>query len=339
MNKKSPIKFKLWCEKYRKNKITLILANGFEVRAKSILLDLAENTDLILSKVIAIDYKTPSFNEPIRSEIISILDKSDVEYRILPDSDLDSLIQNIQPVDTKIVVDISAMSRVMIFTVLHKLFDHNIPFNVAYTEAESYYPDYSFYEQLKNAKPEHLFDMYEQIEKSEVIYSYDCRVIQPKEFKGLPEPGRPAVLIGFLTFKRSRLQAVLRQLEFQTRILIIGKPVREDLRWRQELMELVNTDILSRRPSTKLYLETLNPFTTIDSIEKEINENPDCKKANIYLAPLGSKMQTLGSYLLWRKYPHMTIIFSQPEKYFKGQFSEKSRDSFLVLHEDMITEG
>jgi hypothetical protein len=42
----------------------------------------------------------------------------------------------------------------------------------------------------------------------------DCEIDLPSEFRGRPEPGRPSVLIAFLTFKRSRLQTILRAFEF-----------------------------------------------------------------------------------------------------------------------------
>jgi len=341
MTKLNPEKIEDWLSKNSKRELDIILAAGFETRSKALIERLIKESDMRLRNAIVLDYENKDLNEPTRSKIISAVRSNFESYEVIPLSDLEVIAKEIgdDKGDALKVVDISGMSRVLIFELLHRMLKVQATFNIGYTEAEDYYPDQQFYERLKEKKLENadfFFDTLDEIvERKEIIYSYNCKIVQPTDFRGTLEPGLPSVLIGFLAFKRSRIQAILSSYEFSVRVFILNKPVRPGLSWRTDLMHIINADVLRRRPSKIITLETLNPFASFRLLNREIVENPDCKKANIYLAPLGSKMQTIGSYFFWRKHPDISVIFSQPSEYFADSFSAGWKDTFIVPHESL----
>jgi len=333
-----PYKIETWFAINNDRPFTLLLSAGFEDRGKAAVLCFGSKAGQLASHAIILDYQDLEANEPNRSEIINIAQKHFPTMEILTSTDLEKVIASCvkrQQIGETILVDISSMSRVLIFKLFNALMAADIHFNIVYTEAEHYYPDKQFYDKLKSAynmDKMGLLDKYHELEETEVIYSYDSYVEFPKEFKGRPEPGRSSVLIAFLTYKRSRLQAILRAFEFSNRILIVPEPVRQDLSWRKELVELINFDLIMNRPAEKKTLLTLDPFLVCKELESYL-DNAVLSKSNIYLAPLGSKMQTVGSFLFWKRHPEISVTFSQPKRYFKEKFSEKWRDTFLIMYD------
>lgn len=334
-------KIESWQNENKGKSITLLLAAGFEDRARAAAVSLEKRSNLVRSYAVVLDYEDLQTNEPNRSKIIKGLKKSFdiVDVIALPEAEKALCLCKERSMKGDILlVDISGMSRTLIFQVLNYFVLSNIPFHIVYTEAEKYYPSKNFYRRLKSVYEKgetSLLNEYQRLEQSEVIYSYDCEVDLPIEFRGKPEPGRSSVLITFLTFKRSRLQTILRAFEFSGRILIVGEPVREDLRWRRELLELINHDLIKNGPTEIKTLFTLDPFLISKNLEEYL-EDQTLRKSNIYLAPLGSKMQTVGAFLFWRRHPEISIVFSQPKRYFRDKFSRNSRDTFLVTYDKLV---
>lgn len=336
-----PCSFNEWIVKNQKRQVSLILAAGFESRAKTSLSIIGTNPAIELVGALVFDYENQKANEPTRTEILKSLEDKLGNFNLIGMHDVHSLsdyVREQENLNRAVLVDITGMSRVWIFQILHEMFNSKVPFHLIYTEADSYQPDQKFFDILSKQikQNDNIFDIYQEIEKKEIVYSYDCEVISPSEFLGYPEPGRPAILIGFLTYKRSRLQCILRSFEFSARLLIITNPIREDLRWRRRLLELLNLDILESRPPKKAYLPTLNPFIVSEYLEREIFMNSLCRNSNVYLAPLGSKTQTVGCYFFWRRNSDVSVIFSQPSKYYPDKYSEGSRDTFLFSYEQMF---
>ena len=330
-----------WQNQNKGRSITLFLSAGFEDRARTAAVFLGKRSSLVPASAVVLDYEDLETNGPNRDKVIGVLKNSFSIVDVIKLPEIEKALSLCEERSMKgdiILVDISGMSRILIFKVLNYLISSNIPFQIVYTEAETYYPNKSFYKKLRLAYEKgetKLLDEYQKLEQSEVIYSYDCEVDLPSEFRGRPEPGRPSVLIAFLTFKRSRLQTILRAFEFSNRILIVGEPVREDLRWRKELLALINYDLIKKRPTETKTLFTLDPFLISKNLEEYL-EDQTLRKSNIYLAPLGSKMQTVGAFLFWRRHPEISIVFSQPKRYFRDKFSRNSRDTFVVTYDKLV---
>src|ERR1043166_8971758 len=137
-----------------------------------------------------------------------------------------------------LVCDITGLSRISMFAVLSILRQECQRFWLLYTEAERYYPtEPQFLNLLRDDEMNEAFFKLSKYEETEIVYSGKCRVEELPGFEGNHLPNYPLMLIAFLTFKRSRLGAILREYEASVRVLIKSAPVRADLQWRERAME------------------------------------------------------------------------------------------------------
>lgn len=317
---------------YPNSDTILIVAAGFEKRCIAVI-ELLIKYGQKLDEVLVIDYNDAILNEPERSKIISSANKISQRITIFEDLDFDSLFKlNNSKLQKKILIDITGMTRVIVFNLLNYCDSKKIDYDIIYTEAEKYFPTKEFYEKLisNTDYEEDAFIKYLENEKTELVYSYDCNIIQPKEFLGELEPGKPSMLLTFLTFKRSRLQRLLQEFEFDNKLIILSEPVRDDLKWRKEFMKIANYDLIQKNSPNIETLETLYPFEILDFLNRKTYTNKLYANYNLFLAPLGSKMQTIGAYFYWRKHPEVAVIFSQPSCYYKTTYSEDYRDTFVL---------
>jgi hypothetical protein len=311
--------------------LTVVAAAGFEDRIMALPAVLSGSKARIQHAII-LDYPNQKLNEPLRTKFISALSKiaGSVELiRILPDWTINKW-KPPKP-GTPVIVDVTGMNRAVMFEALAALHDTGETPDVAYTEAEQYYPLKRAYDLLtKDCAPEKAFSRYLREEKKHFAYSYDSRLGISRRFAGRPEPGKPFMLIGFFAFKRSRLQTVLQSLELEKKVFILGEPVRSDLKWRTHCMEIANWDLLMKNIDSVQPLTTLDPFEVYNYLESATYENNDYARYNIMVAPLGSKMQTLGCYLFVRRHAEVTVLFSHPRAFFPKRFSTGYRETFFI---------
>jgi hypothetical protein len=322
---------------YHNQEIILIVTAGFEDRDIAVVKKF-KTSSIKINKIIILDYENCQDNEPMRSNIINTSKSISESFKLLPINQLFTLTKDL-PSKHKIAVDITGMSRLLIFQILNLLDKIGRYYDILYTEAEVYYPLKLFYDELVagDVSKEKAFSRYLDLERTEIVYSYDCDIVQPNEFEGCPEPGKPALLLAFFAFKRSRLQIILQYLELEKKVFILSEPVRSELKWRKDLMEIVNFDLVKKNKPFVVIQDTLDPIQIMHFIEGKTYANKDYARYNLILAPLGSKMQTVGSYFYWRKHPDVSVIFSQPQSYFRDKYSESSKDTF-ILPSDLIRE-
>lgn len=322
---------------YKKKNLVLIIAAGFEQRNIAIM-EIIKSVVIPIKKIIILDYENIEQNEPIRSKIINMATTISTAIQIVKTGELQNLLVHIEILENDmLVIDITGMARIIIFQILNLIDKAKIAYNIAYTEAEEYFPLKEFYDTLiaDDANEEVAFSRYLENEKTELVYSYDCDIVQPIEFIGNPEPGRPAMILTFFTFKRSRLQVILQVLEMEKKVLILSEPVRKDLKWRRDFMKIANLDIIQKNAPDVKFLSTVDAFQVMNFFEEKAYKNKEYTKYNLILAPLGSKMQTIGSYLFWRKHPEISVLFSQPRSYFKDAYSRGYRDTFIITAETL----
>ena len=205
---------------YSNSKTILIVAAGFEKRCIAVIEHLKQHEQK-LDEILIIDYNDTILNEPERSNIISSAKEISRRITIFDDLNFDSLFElNNSKLQKKILIDITGMTRVIVFKLLNYCDSKKMDYDIIYTEAEKYFPTKEFYERLisNTTYEEEAFMNYLENEKTELAYSYDCNIIQPKEFMGELEPGKPSMLLTFLTFKRSRLQRLLQEFEFDNKL-------------------------------------------------------------------------------------------------------------------------
>jgi hypothetical protein len=238
-----------------------------------------------------------------------------------------------------ILCDITGLSRVVMFVLLSILKDADKPFWLLYTEAEKYYPiEPDFLDLLRDDEMDEAFFKLSKYEETEIVYSGSCVVEELPGFEGKHLPNYPLMLVAFLTFKRSRLGAILREYEANVRILVKSTPLRADLQWRERAMETINFDLIGDNKNSIFPLGTLHwkeTLTFLRSLHKEANNR---YRYNFLLAPLGSKMQTVGAWVFAVQNREVKVVTSTPAKLFPGKYSIGFRTTFLIddIYENLV---
>jgi len=230
-----------------------------------------------------------------------------------------------------ILCDVSGLSRMAIFTILSLLQRSKRKFWLIYTEAEEYYPKKEQFEPfLRGSDPSEAFIRLTDYEEEEIVYSGNCRVEEIPGFAGIHLPNYPLMLMAFLTFKRSRVGAILREFEANVRVLIKSVPVRDDLKWRERAMETINFDLIEDNKSSIESVATLQWSDTFKVLQTIYNQDNNRYKYNFLLAPLGSKMQTVGAWVFAVKNPKVRVVTSTPARLFPEKYSEGCGGTFLI---------
>ncbi|WP_299927813.1 hypothetical protein [uncultured Pelagimonas sp.] len=225
--------------------------------------------------------------------------------------------------------DITGFNTPAMFEALSGIMDSGKSMNVVYTEASEYSPSRQEFEEFFcEGREEDLFSV-EEYEMSSFAYSKACEVDFISGFEGVVSPGYPYFLIAFLPFKRSRLGAVLQQIEASRRLLISGDPVRTDLKWRAWALEKINQDILDHNASQHKKLSTLDLKQTLDFLEETIRNMSIQYRYNIVVAPLGSKIQKVACWLFGCRNPRVSVLQSNPVEVFADSYSHGAQDTFI----------
>ena len=303
----------------------LLVTNGFEERVPAGVSRLG-HAGFRCKRVVLVRYPGPehqeSFDKVSRAarEII----KRGQDIREVPPSveSIDEQLGDLSPTHDRIVCDISGLSRVLMLRLLTRVWRRGFRMFLLYTEAKEYYPlkrDFSPF--LKEASSGQAFVRLAQYEDADIVYSAKCRVEEIPELPGANFPNHPLILVSFLTFKRSRLSAVLNQYETNARILIEGTPVRKDLKWRRRALEIINFDLLNGNKENIVPLPTLYWETTYRYLADLYQGDSLGYRFNFILAPLGGKMQTFGAWLFAVNYPDVKVVTSTPTALFPEKYS------------------
>lgn len=169
------------------------------------------------------------------------------------------------------------------------------------------------------------------------MYSSNCEIQEVPELPGRIFPNRPVMLLAFFAFKRSRLSCILNQYETNARILIQSTPVREDLKWREKALEIINFDLIDGNRNNIKKLPTLDWEQTYSFLTELYSKNNNAYRFNMLLAPLGSKMQTVGAWYFAIKNPDVKVITSTPRKHFPDKYSIGYTDTHLICMDSVYS--
>lgn len=314
--------------------MSLIFCAGFEDRAKravGLLSEMRIRADTVL--LLRYGNENPSHFDSIAANSLGlVLSSRDVVDITIPDwaSAAKWLEERTRP-DGLIVCDITGLSRLAMFGLLTLLANSGRKYCLIYTEAREYYPKLSsFGPLLRKSDPGSAFMQLTDYEEKEIVYSGNCQVEEIPGFEGIHLPNYPLLLIAFLTFKRSRVGAVLREYEANVRVLIKSLPVRSDLKWRDRAMEMINFDLIEDNRSAIRTVTTLDWRDTYKMLYALYIENENRYRYNFLLAPLGSKMQTVGAWLFAKNNPRVKVVTATPAKLFVDKYSDGFGDTFLI---------
>jgi len=237
----------------------------------------------------------------------------------------DSVAKHFQPLissATEIVLDISAMTKLLILVSLCELHKFVGTLRIVYSEAQDYVPSREDYEKAK--------------EGMELIAKYPSRgfqsVIRTKCLSSIRMQGQPITLVAFTSFNEQLVRHMLGTLSPHRLLFINGRPPRNDYEWRewatqeihQKIIEqylfdnpLDNNGHLTRVSSTLNYIETIHQF---ERIYKQYGNYE-----RLICAATGSKMQTLGLFFAKVLHPDIHIEYPTPDSYFVKGASEGIR--------------
>jgi hypothetical protein len=238
--------------------------------------------------------------------------------------------RNVVDVD-EVIVDISAMSKLLILLTLCKLTSFAGVVRIVYSEAEEYAPTLEDYDR--------------QREPMGAISGFPTQgvesIIRTKCLSSIRMQGQPVSLIAFTSFNEQLVRHMLGTLSPHRLLFINGRPDRIDYGWREKATQQIHqrlideyvvdnpineeTGLLERAASTLDYRETV---ARLHEIYNQIG-----LYERLIVAATGSKMQTVGLFIGKMLYPDMHVEYPTPNSYFVTGLSSKVR----LVHEVVIS--
>jgi hypothetical protein len=218
-----------------------------------------------------------------------------------------------------VVVDISSMSKLEIMLVLNVCRTLNLGVRVLYTEAQSYAPSQEEFDSARENKEIHRPTLQ--------VFTGVHGVVRVDSLASVAMQGQPTAALVFMSFNDALTQVLLNTVYPSRLFLINGRPPLHQ--WREEAMAWIHDQVRreweednpmdpgtsrgvslpKRVVSTLHYRETvlllLNLYWLLSA------------KHRILLAPAGSKMQTVGCYLVKALHPDIHVEYPSPEGFSK----------------------
>jgi len=223
----------------------------------------------------------------------------------------------------RVVLDISAMSKLAVLLCLDVLREMNLEVLVFYTEAKHYRPSRSRYQQAKRDGA---------IRRPSIqVYTGVHKVLRVQRLSSVAMQGQPTAAVAFMSFNEELTQALLNSVYPSRLFLINGRPPK--LRWREQATAWIHDKLRQewgeqdnpiqdglpvRVVSTRNYRDTVHMLL---NLYWRLAED-----YRILLAPTGSKMQTVGCYFARALHPDIHIEYPTPSGYM-NPYSTRNRMS------------
>jgi len=288
----------------------LLLCAGFESRAAEVLKRLCSESTSAFS-VILVEYQ-PAYEENRSDEIRALAKDANVPLTAVsydrknPAGICDS-IRNLINRSTRLWIDISGMSRLLIVQVLVGLLSDGFrALSIIYTEAEEYPPSQDeFKSNFQDGK------IATQIS---YLSSGVFEIAVAPELSSVSMLGEATRLIAFPSFDPSQLSNVLDELQPTYTELIHGVPPRPENQWRRDGVEALHGKILNDlRGRTDHQVSTLNYEETLQVLVSIYCEHNSFDR--LAICPTGSKMQTVAVGLFRAVAVDVQIVYPTPQSF------------------------
>ena len=311
-------------------------AYGFEERSLG-WVNYQKEQGTLLNSALMIKYENPKGKNLIDDhcrllKALGISIPKDIPYNTLSPHNFESLIlcelENKLSNVEEVIIDISAMTKLLILVCLCMLKNYSGIVRIVYAEAADYAPNQDEYEKSKN-------DM-------EMLAKFPSRnvesIIGTKCLSSIRMQGQPVTIIAFTSFNEQLVRHMLGTICPHRLLFINGRPQRKDYAWReiatQEIHKKLideyaidnpinNKGLLENVVSTLDYRETA---CKIDEIYKDIGNY-----SRIICAATGSKMQTVGLFFSKIQHPDIHIEYPTPDSYFVKRLSTGVREIHEIL--------
>lgn len=133
------------------------------------------------------------------------------------------------------------------------------------------------------------------------------------EFRGYRSENARSFLSVFAGFEVHRSAGVIDAINPSMLLLMYGLPGEKQNSWRINLSKILHEKFETGRRAAKEEVSTLQIGESISTLEKYYHFMID--DYDMILSPVGSKMQTVASYLFWEQYGEIQLTFPIPIGY------------------------
>jgi len=309
---------------------TFVTAGGFEERVL-LFPQMLQSCRASRNTALVLDYR-PRNDKNRLEEICPILDGKGCRvicksYDLHAPFDFDYEFRDIlTSLKTEAVcLDISGMSRLAFMIILDVVRELNLRLRVVYAEARRYAPSKEAFETAKQAEEQHL--------PTSFIHTGVYDVLHVPRLSSIRMQNHATLLIAFDSFNEALCQALINVINPTRFILINGRPPRLELRWREQATAYVH-QFLRREWSIEDDNDPIKTTSTLQYDETyEVLVNLYWKFSGthrIVLAPTGSKMQTIGCYLLRSVHNDVHIEYPTVQGFFADKYSTGIRERWQL---------
>lgn len=313
-------------------------AYGFEDRSLG-WVKFQKNQGVILNHAMVFRYqpsKGHNMVSELRRELRNIGETVPEDIKYDPRShNVEALLSNkLQQIISKadeIIIDISAMTKLLILVCLCKLEKFSGTLRIVYSEPEDYAPTKEEYEDIE--------------EKIKKIAKYPSRgvesIIRTKCLSSIRMQGQPVTLIAFTSFNEQLIRHMLGTISPHRLLFINGRPPRTDYDWRERATQEIHNKLIEeyktdnpndKNGKLKRVASTLEYKETVDLLDQIYEHEQLGTYERIICASTGSKMQTVGLFFSKIIHPDIHIEYPTPDSYFVKGMSKGVRK----VHEIVI---
>ncbi len=307
-----------------------IAAGGFEKRALSFARR-AHVHKFKIEQAILLRYITQQKdNEPNFKRLVDRVKKFTNNIKIIdvdvgiPDRFLKELTEEVRSVSTflesrSVTMDVSGMAHVLICCCLRAVDICALQTSVVYTEANDYYPRESKRRVVIDAVQKSNFKI-----MAEYLQTAGLKDIQiPTNFKGNSRPASQPCLFIMAGYEPNRVQGLIDEYAPYAIVVFYGKSPHRKFYGRQKLSIALHKDLFDgwryREISGLSTLEVEEILVTLETEYQKLRSEYD-----VAITSQCSKMQTVASYMFWKKHPEIQLVFTtavriEPKRYSRGE--------------------
>lgn len=181
------------------------------------------------------------------------------------------------------------------------------PMTVLYTAAEHYNPSYEQYSTLIEKEGSDI----ELLPEPMALEMRETLILD--SFSGYRSQNAKTCLAIMAGYEAHRSTGVVDTVNPSLLLLLYGKPGAPDLHWRLDLSRRLHTKFERGRRTADAVVSTLRFEESLAALETFYDKLID--DYDLVISPIGSKMQTLATYLFWERYPEVQLNFPLPIGY------------------------
>ncbi len=219
-----------------------------------------------------------------------------------------------------VIVDISAMSKMLIVLLLHGLRQLSKPVTIVYTQAKFYSPTEQQYRRASHPKMTPIF-----------LTSDVFRVVTTNSLSSIAMQGAPQALIAFPNFNYRELAALLTELNPQHVILIETDSSEPSEQWRTEAIRKLNQGIATY---LKPEWREVNPFDLRSNLSlMEGLYDSFYATHRVTLSPTGGKLQAVACFIMKNIHPDIHVVYPVVRRFAKEYTKGAIEPSELTLED------